>query len=79
MSCYSSPLNDVFDGFVFLCAAHVLTAFLTVAARTELRDASDSPIGRIDCVETTGYAPDEASGIVVVCNRVITVDALCVQ
>ena len=78
MSCYSSPPNDVFDGFVFLHAAHVLTAFLAVAAGTELRDASDSPIGRIDCVETTGYAPDEASGIVVACNRVIVVDAMCV-
>jgi len=56
-----------------------LTAFLAVAAGTELRDASDIPIGRIDCVETTGYAPDEASGIVVACkNRVIVVDALCV-
>ena len=78
MSCYSSPPNDVFDGFVFLRAAHVLTAFLAVATGTELRDASDSPIGRIDCVETTGYAPDEASGIVVGCNRIIVIDALCV-
>ena len=87
-SCCSSPPNDVFVRFVFLraahvltafLAAHVLTAFLAVAAGTELRDASNIPIGRIDCVETTGYAPDEASGIVVACkNRVIVVDALCV-
>jgi len=78
VSCYSSPPNDVFDGFVFFRAAHVLTAFLAVAAGTELRDAPDSPIGRTDCVETTGYAPDEASGIVVAWNHVIVVDALCV-
>ena len=62
---------------VCLRAAHVLTAFLAVAAGTELRDASNSPIGRIDCVETTGYAPDEAAGFVA-CNRIIVVDALCV-
>ena len=56
---------------------YVCGAF-AVAAGTELRDASDSPIGQIDCAETTGYAPDEASGIVVACNRVIVVDALWV-
>jgi hypothetical protein len=78
VNCYSSPPNDVFDGFVFLRAAHVLTAFLAVAAGTELRDASDSPIGQINCIETTGYAPDKASGIVVACNGVIVIDALCV-
>jgi len=78
VSCYSSPPNDIFDDFVFLRATHVLTAFLAVAAGTEVRDASNSPIGRIDCVETTGYAPDEASGIVVACNRIIVIDALCV-
>jgi hypothetical protein len=35
-------------------------------------------MGQIDCVKTTGYAPDEAAGIVVACNQVIVIDVLCV-
>jgi hypothetical protein len=61
-----------------LRAAHVLTAFLAAAAGAEPRDASNSPMGRIDCVKTTGYAPDKAAGIVVACNRVIVINVLCV-
>jgi hypothetical protein len=55
-----------------------LTAFLVAAAGTEPMDASNSPIGRIDCVLTIVYALDEAAGIVVACKRVIVIDALCV-
>jgi hypothetical protein len=57
-------------------AAHVLTAFPTADAVTELLDDVNRSIGRTYCFGTVGDGPYAAAGIVA-CNPIVAVDATC--
>ncbi len=59
-----------------LCAAQILIAFLTTAAKTEQQNDDNRSIGQNYCIGTATDGPYVAVGIVA-CNHIIIVDASC--
>ncbi len=59
-----------------LCATHVLPAFPTAAAGTELPADVNRSIGQTNCIGTAEDGPYAAVGIVA-CNRIVVLNTTC--